>query len=147
TTTRKIAATCFIVALQLIMRIDAEIHSIYLLTQGWSHIIRSSDADREVSHRENSENNFQSFSLEYSSKNTFRTYNSPKHCCRRPQSDGRARCIKIHAMVLALSLIAGEQRSYPMKGVLVSGPASGAGKTTVSAAFMAALRKRHLIVQ
>lgn len=34
-----------------------------------------------------------------------------------------------------------------MKGVLVSGPASGAGKTTVAAALMAAVRKRGLIVQ
>jgi cobyrinic acid a,c-diamide synthase len=34
-----------------------------------------------------------------------------------------------------------------MKGVLISGPASGAGKTTVAAALMAALRKRGLVVQ
>jgi len=34
-----------------------------------------------------------------------------------------------------------------MKGILVSGPASGAGKTTVAAALMAALRKRGLAVQ
>lgn len=34
-----------------------------------------------------------------------------------------------------------------MKGILVSGPASGAGKTTVAAALMAALRKRGLTVQ
>ena len=34
-----------------------------------------------------------------------------------------------------------------MKGVLISGPGSGAGKTTVAAALMAALRKRGLVVQ
>ena len=34
-----------------------------------------------------------------------------------------------------------------MKGILVSGPASGAGKTTVAAALMTALRRRGLTVQ
>jgi len=34
-----------------------------------------------------------------------------------------------------------------MKGILVSGPGSGVGKTTVAAALMAALRKRGLVVQ
>ena len=35
----------------------------------------------------------------------------------------------------------------PSKGLLISGPASGAGKTTVTLAVMAALRKRGLAVQ
>ena len=34
-----------------------------------------------------------------------------------------------------------------MKGILVSGPASGVGKTTIAAALMVALRRRGLVVQ